>query len=264
MLLSDIDNMNEKFTSDDSNCAWADGLASLWDDVNRHGYALTTDQALGLPPEFTPNFREAYFNGHYLRHDEGDLPRDRERARDVILYEWDDDGLHVEEYETIVITDRSGIKGPRLHNRIEILADRGARDLVERLLALVPPNRRQTKGTFGVNFFRTFNDVVTKPHRDEEEFIIIYVLHRDGDGAETYLYQDDLGADEQEYLSPVLKHQLNRGDLIIFEDKAFLHEATPLISPPSGKSMRDALVCSVDYRTTYLDAVRLEPPQHHA
>ncbi len=239
--------------SDDSSRASCDGLVSLWDDLNRHGYALTTDQALGLPPEFTQDFRKAYFNERYLRHDEGDWPRDRERARDVIRYEWADDGLRVEEYETVVITDRSGIKGPRLHSRIEMLAERATRDLVERLLSLVPPGRRQPEGTFGVNFFRTYSDVVTKPHRDEEEFIIIYVLHRDGDGAETYLYQDDQGAGEGEYLSPVLKHQLDPGDLIIFEDKAFLHGATRLIPSASGGSMRDALVCTVDHRTTYLD-----------
>jgi hypothetical protein len=245
--------MNENLMSDDSSRAAAARLASLWDDLNRDGYALTTDQALGLPPEFTPNFRKAYFNERYLRHDEGDWPRDRKRARDVIRYEWSDDGLRVEEYETILITDRSGIKGPRLHSRIEILAEHSARDLVNRLLSLVPPDRRQPNGTFGVNFFRTYSDVVTKPHRDEEEFIIIYVLHRDGDGAETYLYQDGPGAGEQEHLSPVLKHQLNPGDLIIFEDKAFLHGATPLIAPESGGSMRDALVCTVDNRTTDLD-----------
>jgi hypothetical protein len=42
--------------------------------------------------------------------------------------------------------------------------------------------------------------------------------------------------------------------LLIFEDKRFLHGATAL-EPPSGEATarRDALVCTVDYRTTYLE-----------
>ena len=55
----------------------------------------------------------------------------------------------------------------------------------------MPPERRQPDGTFGVNLFRTFTKVVTKPHHDNEEFIIIYVLDRVGEGAETRLYQPD-------------------------------------------------------------------------
>jgi hypothetical protein len=44
------------------------------------------------------------------------------------------------------------------------------------------------------------------------------------------------------------------GDIIIFEDKRFKHGATPLINPAGGQAQRDALVCTVDYPTTYLKA----------
>ena len=75
-----------------------------------------------------------------------------------------------------------------------------------RLLQLVPPKRRQPDGTFGVNLFRTFTNVVTTPHRDNEEFVIIYVLDRVGEGAETYLYTPaDATEDGQVMASPVLR-----------------------------------------------------------
>ncbi len=217
------------------------------------GYALTTEWDIGLPVKCAKNLQGTYFDGGQLRHDEGDRPHDRERARDVILYEWIDGELTLEEYKSIAIWNRSEIKGERIHKRIELLQDRQARDLIETFLSLVPEDRRQQRGTFGVNLFRTHTDVVSKPHQDEEEFIILYVLGREGDGAESYLYKYDeqeMGAEEVG--EQVLRKQLNAGDLLIFEDSKFKHGATPLIPPPGGLATRDVLVCTVDFPATYL------------
>jgi hypothetical protein len=52
---------------------------------------------------------------------------------------------------------------------------------------------------------------------------------------------------------PVLRQQLNPGDIIIFEDALFKHGATPLVNPDGGATKRDALICTVDYRSTYLE-----------
>jgi hypothetical protein len=230
----------------------------VWDGLNKNGYALATDESIGLPPKHSSNFRNSYFTDEILRHDEGDWPIDRKRARDVIHYQWDEGGkLVLREHESITLVDRAGIKGPREHARVRLLDDPEGRDLVARLLSLVPPERRRANCTFGVNLFRTFTDVVTRPHKDDEQFIIIYVLKRDGDGAETRLYdaKQEPGRGE-----PVITRQLNPGDLIIFEDNLFLHEATPLISPPSGVAMRDALICTVDYQESYDVAAVGAPP----
>lgn len=221
--------------------------------VTKLGYALTTEQGIGLPPMCGRNLREAYFEGGQLRCDKGDQPPDRERARDVVRYERKDGELALEEYETIAIRDRSGITGERIHKRIHVLQDGRFRELVETFLSLVPEDRRQLQGTFGINLFRTHTDVVTKPHRDEEEFIILYVLGREGNGAESYLYRHDkkkMGSTEDGDL--VLRQQLNAGDLLIFDDKQFKHGATPLTPPLSGQATRDVIVCTVDYPTTYL------------
>jgi hypothetical protein len=240
--------------SDDATQRVPDCLNSVWDGLKSDGYALTNDQSIGLPDKLRLNFRGAYFNDWTLRHDEGDWPVDRVRARDVIRYRWHDGRLSLRWHDAITITDRAGIKGRREHARVELLDDPQARELISILLHLVPPARRQAEGTFGVNLFRTFTNVVTKPHRDNEQFIIIYVLDRIGEGAETYLYSPaDVTDGGEVKAQPVLRQQLNPGDIIIFEDTLFKHGATPLVNPDGGQTRRDALICTVDYRSTYLE-----------
>jgi hypothetical protein len=236
---------------DEPNLISISELRRVRQSITENGYALTTEWDIGLPPKCGKNLRATYFDGGQLRCDKGDQPHDRERARDVILYQWNGGKLTLEEYRTIAIRDRSDIKGERIHQRIELLQDRQARDLIETFLNLVPEDQRQARGTFGINLFRTHTDVVTKPHRDMEEFIILYVLDREGDGAESYLYKRDKAAAD-EVGEQVLFKQLNPGDLMIFKDSQFMHGATPLTPPPGGRAKRDVLVCTVDYPTTYL------------
>ncbi len=229
------------------------GLDRVRADLSRQGYALTDELEIGLPAKFREKFLARYFNGSAIRRDHGDWPRDRERARDVIRYQWQD-GLRVEEHDTITITNRAGIPGKRDHSRVRLLGDPQAEELVRIFLSLVPRDRRQPDGTFGVNLFRTYTDVVTSPHHDHEEYCILYVLDRVGGGAETYLYQPDDVTDEGAPVAdPVLRHQLNPGEIIIFEDARFKHGATPLEPPPGGTARRDVLVCTVDDRETYLN-----------
>jgi hypothetical protein len=233
-----------------------DGSADVWPALSRQGYALTDDRELGLPADLAETFRQKYFRAPPLRHDDGDWPVDRLRARDVIRYQRHDGGLELREHESITITDRAGIPGKREHARVLLLGDPQAEELLRALLQLVPPGRCKPNGTFGVNLLRTFTNVVTRPHHDREEYIIIYVLRRVGGGAVTYLYQPDDVPDSGEPLAdPVLRRQLNPGDIIIFEDQLFKHGATPLEKPVNGSAMRDALVCTVDYQETYLAAV---------
>ncbi len=240
--------------SDDATPYVSYGHNDVWSALKSRGYAIINDQSIGLPEKFRTNFHGAYFNDSTLRHDEGDWPVDRQRARDVIRYQWHDRGLGLRRHDAITISDRADIPGEREHARVELLDDPQARDLIRALLQLVPPARRQAEGTFGVNLFRTFTNVVTKPHHDNEQFIIIYVLDRIGEGAETYFYAPaDVTDDGEIKAPPVLRQQLNPGDIIIFEDKLFKHGATPLINPPDETARRDVLVCTVDYRGTYLE-----------
>jgi 2OG-Fe dioxygenase len=242
-------------------------LSHAWKELTHRGYALIADWTLGIPDDLREQFHRRYFNDVTLRHDPGDWPQDRQRARDVVYYKWSGSKLKLKEYKTIAITDRADIKGKRVHKRVRVLADEQAAALVRTMLCLVPPERRQSKGTFGINFFRTYTDVVTKPHQDDEEFIILYVMHRKGDGAKSYLYREpeasgdgpaapastqQPGGHQQQAGRKVLDHQLDPGQLLVFEDKLFKHGATPLEEPEDGQAMRDVVVLTVDYQTTYL------------
>jgi hypothetical protein len=216
---------------------------------------LTTDHSIGLPDKFRQSFCAKYFNDWTLRHDEGDWPVDRLRARDVVRYQWRNGRLNLQRHDSITITDRADIPGKREHARVELMDDPQACEFISALLEIVPTNRRRQDGTFGVNLFRTFTSVVTKPHHDHEEFIIIYVLERVGDGAVTSLYRpNDVTEDGEIKDKPVFEHQLQPGEIIMLEDASFKHDASPLTSPFGEKASRDALVCTVDYRETYLDS----------
>jgi hypothetical protein len=229
------------------------GLDLAWAGPDGRGYILTDDREIGLPPKFRENFVQTYFNDGIIRHDEGDEPPDRKRARDVVRYEWRDEVLRLEEFDKITITDRADIPGSREHSRVMLLDDPQAEELIRAFLTLVPPGRRKSVGTFGINLFRTFTNVVKKPHHDNEEFVILYVLDRLGDGAETYLYNPDDVNDEGEPTGkPVLWRQLNPGEIIIFDDERFMHGATDLEAPSGEATMRDVLICTVDHPETYL------------
>jgi hypothetical protein len=235
--------------NDDPNAKKPD-LDRVWAALAGQGYALTSEDEIGLSSNFRDYFLKTYFTGIHIRHDPGDYPVDRERARDVIQYWWDGQDLRLDEHDTIALTDRAGIAGKREHSRVRLLDDAQAEDFVRAILKLVPPDRRKPTGTFGVNLFRTFTDVVTRPHHDDEELIILYVLDRKGEGAETHLY--DLPSEGESVGGLVLRRQLNPGDIIIFDDARFIHGATPLEPLPDGTAMREVLVCTVDSLDTYL------------
>lgn len=229
------------------------GLDHVWAALADQGYALISEAKIGLPEKFRENFVQTYFTEDQIRHDPGDWPVDRKRARDVVRYWWRDDDLSLREHRTIAITDRAGIPGRRVHSRVRLLEDAQAEEFIRAVLSLVPPGRRRRTGTFGVNLFRTFTDVVTTPHHDNEELIILYVLDRQGKGAESYLYDPhDVTPEGKVIGNPIMRQQLNPGDIFIFDDKRFMHGATPLEALPDGTSKRDVLVCTVDYRDTYL------------
>ena len=242
----------ESTVSADSSPATSVEVDDVWATLTKDHYALLNDQTIGLPTNFRKSFLGKYFNDQTLRHDKGDWPVDRKRARDVVEYEWRDDGLHLREYDKITLIDRGGIPGEREHARVWLLDDPEAEQFVRAFLGLVPPDRRQRKGTFGINLFRTFTNVVTKPHHDDEQFIMLYVLDRIGSGAESYLYDpDDVMDTGRVTAEPRHRHQLNPGQILIFEDRFFKHGATPLIAPAGGKARRDVLVCTVNYPGSY-------------
>ena len=216
------------------------------DQLTEFGYATTTDAELGLPVGLREHLVAGYFTPDVLRNDIPDIPADRERARDVVRYAWHGETLHLAENDKITLGARVNLPGRREYSRVRMLDDPAATVLIERALSLVPVAERKARGTFGINLFRTHTDVVTGPHQDGEEFILIYVLDKCGSGAQTTLYNQ---ADE----SIVFKAVLEPGEMIIFRDRDFLHTASPITPPAHGpqSARRDVLACTVDYPATY-------------
>lgn len=216
-------------------------LELIWKNLSVEGYAITNERALGLGGGFRERVGPRYFNDKILRRYEADMPVDRERARDVIGYRRHGEEVELSEHSTVAIEDRSGHPGRREFDRVELLADEDFACFIRLALGLIPPDRRTKEGTFGINLFRTYTNVVTKPHQDQEEFIFVYVVNKLGGGAESWLYSrttDD---------TVVHKQTLDPGDILVFEDAQFLHSTTPLVPAAGGGARRDALICTVDY-----------------
>jgi hypothetical protein len=221
-------------------------IEKIRENLLAYGYATADDGTLGFPADFRDKVAWTYFNDDVLHRDVPDLPVDRKRARDVIYYEWHDTRLDLSEHENILIKNRGNIPGERKHSRVLLLEEHYALNFIRTCLSLIPVGRRHNRGTFGVNLFRTFTNVVTRKHQDNEEYIIVYVVAKIGAGAESYLYRSD---DPDEL---VFSATLHPGEMLIFKDDLFLHGATPLEVADGQGTQRDALVCTVDYPSTYL------------
>lgn len=219
-------------------------LRRAWSELRTQGYTVVTDIDLGMPPGFREHLAKQYFSSEVLEADIPEIHQDRDRARDVIRYGWTGGHVELAEHDTVELSNRSGFSGKRSHARVEILRDGAMREWVSAVLSLVPEEQRQECGTFGVNLFRTRKKVVSGPHKDDEEFCVVYVVDKQGGGAQTQLH------DPQTH-EVVEKVTLEPGDLIIFRDELYLHNVTPL-EPVDGKeTWRDAVVCTVNYPATY-------------
>ena len=69
-----------------------------------------------------------------------------------------------------------------------------------------------------------------------------------GGGAESYLYNSD-NPEKRIFFGT-----LRPGEILIFKDSDFLHGATPLAPWANQSTRRDAMVCTVDYPSTYLES----------
>ncbi|MFD9700844.1 2OG-Fe dioxygenase family protein [Lentzea sp. NPDC059081] len=210
--------------------------------LSAEGFVVTNDRELGMVEVFREKFHQTYFTDEHLRSYEGDIPADRLRARDVLRYDRIGGEIAIKGHHDIGIEGRGEHAGRREFVRTDLAADEHFVDWVKAILSVVPEQDQQVRGTFGVNLFRTRSKVVTRPHRDGEQYIIVYVVDKNCDGGETMLH-DGTG-------DVLFRGTLVPGDLIIFRDEDFLHSVTEL-EAINGECRRDALVCTVNYSDTY-------------
>lgn len=231
--------------------------------VAEQSWLRTSDAVLGLPSDF-----HHHVSGYLTDATLGDdLPGfeptgGRKRARDVIEYRRTADGLLLAEYPRITLPPRYSVKTSREYNRIFTLGDPLFAQWLATLLELIPPGSDEwfERGTVGVNFFRTFRDVVPFPHQDEEPFVCVYVVDRKAEGATTILYRaEDLLWDSNggrvlaPGTEPLFEATLTPGEWFVFRDDVFAHTATPLRPrwPSDTSYHRDVLVVTVHKPSSY-------------
>lgn len=225
---------------DADDCSTA--LTAARDELSAKGFVVLNDRKLGMVEAFREKFHQTYFTDEHLRSYAHDMPADRLRARDVLRYDRVNGQIEISSHPDIAIEGRGEHEGKREFERTDLSGDPHFVDWVKAVLAVVPVAEQQDRGTFGVNLFRTRSKVVTRPHQDGEEFIIVYVVDKKCEGGETTLHD---GSDDV-----VFQGVLGPGDLIIFKDAQFLHSASELRAV-DGEAQRDALVCTVNYPDTY-------------
>ena len=200
--------------------------------------------------DFDPGFRDyvtaTYFNAGKLQPEKYDVfPPDRERARDVVHYAWTDDGIVLFEHDDIAIAGRTYCADRREYERIALLHDERVAHWLSTVLALVPPAPPYSESTVGINLFRTRTSVVSGPHQDDEQLVLVYVVGRQAEGGDSYLYP--LDSDE-----PLFTARLEPGHIMIFDDKRFRHSVSPLFPSAMGDdTYRDAIICTINNRSTY-------------
>lgn len=227
-------------------------IVRIQNELKEKGYALSSDSALGIPPEMRQYLDNRFFTDHVLGPEiPGVSPIDRLRACDVVEFRRKKDQLELEEFPIVTLKPIKNMKEPREYKRVLTLEDPKFVNWIGTLFKMVPPDEQQTHGTLGFHFLRTFNDLVAYKHQDGEQYVIIYIAARETDGALTSLYP----IDQPDTL--LLEVAIQPGEYLIFRDRDFMHDASPLRPRFEGdKQYRDALITLVHYPTTYLTAPR--------
>ena len=206
---------------------------SLHGDVRDRSFTVTSDTELGFPG-LHQVILAALFRDDVLipRPDvSGPVPT-RYRIKDTMHYRrGPGDEITVEEFAS----DAAALVRLEHVPRFRFLDIPGCRGFAAALLTeLIPPELRHGAGTLGVHAFRSFGQVVDKPHQDGFEYGITYVLDRTAGGGESYLHACPAGG-------LVLSRQLGPGEILFFRDADFLHGATDI-----DGGHRDALVIQFD------------------
>jgi hypothetical protein len=211
-------------------------------ELSSRGYIILPESKHGFGDKFRSYLLSTYFDSG-LQRDYLSGHENRERLRAAVVYSWaDGNTLLLRDHADAAILDQGGIAGQRRYRQVSVGEDEFLMRWVAMVLSIVPPNERQRLGSFGINFLRTRGKVVNAPHQENAQFAVVYVISRQGVGAETRLSRSPEPDAES-----VLKATLLPGDLIVFRDADYWHYVSPLTAKPGVELRRDALVCTIDY-----------------
>lgn len=222
--------------------ASSEGVLEVRRKLASQGYAITSDQVLGLPADLHKMIDKRFFREDLLGSELDGFPlADRRRSRDVIDYQWQGGDLVFTEADDIGLPPRAGIKTVRQYRRVQSLEDPNFLRWLTAFLSLAPLAGRQLSGKVGVDFFRTFNKVVPYRHQDFREFICSYVTAHEGAGAILQLYPIN------QPNTVACEVPLKPGEWLMFKDRDFLHDVTPLEPISGAEPRRDVIVGTIFY-----------------
>jgi hypothetical protein len=117
------------------------------------------------------------------------------------------------------------------YSRFLLLGSWLGRPLATGVLSLVPPGLGRRFGRMSVDWYRYSQGTDSPPHRDGfGDFVVIWVLDREGEGGESFLQHPDGGFALHRVLEP--------GEVLVFRDELFQHGLTPL----GPGASRDAVI----------------------
>lgn len=145
----------------------------------------------------------------------------KQHARDIIEYRAGD--RHYAEAASVAHVD-----GTDDFSRMQVL-DAG-REAVEAILGLLPESDMLPSGRMSFDYFRYSPGIGTGLHQDAfGRWIAIWCLRREGTGGDSWLHTLDG--------HPVMRGALLPGDLLVFDDRRFLHAVQPM-----NEGVRDVLI----------------------
>ncbi len=212
-------------------------LALAHESLRALGYVVVSDTAsVGLDQEFRTDCLPAYTD--FL---ESDIvpPYSRRVARALVDYEVGAGGgvQLTRDYPEVAIPPRSYYPKPRFYNGgLRVLQDPVFSNWLKGAIGLALPGI-DTRGSVRLNYIETGSDgkqaeqVVEKPHQDDEKLVGSFVEFFDGEGAVTSLYRpkDDSGDRKRSNLEEVTSFQLGVGDLTLSDDVGLSHYVSPVL-----------------------------------
>lgn len=183
--------------------------------------------------------KERFLNKYFcqLEQDLRDVHSNRMRARDVFDFCKTGLSLTLSSSEDITIFNKN-YEGNREYKRINLIKDTLIYKLAKNFIFITENTNSQ--GKLGINLFQTFDIVTETRHRDHVNYVLIYCLNVKGLGAITQL------SDDMEGGNIVAEFSLQEGEILIFNDSAFYHYTTPLISNTLDYSKRDVIIMTIE------------------
>jgi len=156
----------------------------------------------------------------------------KKHARDVVAYDWTPEGSGQLAWPLLRECESAAHGSVDDFSRFHLL-DCGPADVAARtVLTMIPPELRRASGRMSADYFHYGRGSGCEAHQDKfGDFVIIWVLDRDGEGGESFL----AGLDGRE----VFRRALRPGEMLLFRDDMFYHGVEPM---RGTVAFRDALI----------------------